>query len=630
MSGLTFGSGTDTAARDAAIALVGAAVVSAGLLLWAGGDWLLVAAVVSALLTLGVVAWFALRLRRAPVAAPHHDWALSHAVAEQAAEPVALTDRAGRLVCANDAYRTQLSPDLSPVEAMSGDEAAAAALTGAARIAWRDGRASPDPLTLAGRRFTVAVQRAGEGEDVLVWQLSRVRDPDLTAEVADALGGELGDRLGRAGGMAVLLYGNGQVRAATRAWSLRATGDLVTPAEGQAVAGLLRTEPSGVIRFAKEGPSGPPLRLLHVPLDEGGGDAVLFAVDEMTAAGAALPGGSELDAITRLIDRVPMRLALVDRDGRLLAMNTAFADFVGEGASARYPGDLVVTDDKGALADHIRRMSGARASSGDLAVRFAAAPDEPVTATVSSLRGLGPVAVLLSLRDDAPSLPARTEVSQQNKMEAVGHLAGGVAHDFNNLLTAILGVCDLMLMRHVPGDPDFDDIQQIRANSNRAASLTRHLLAFSRQQTLRPQVVQLPDLLGEVTHLLKRLLGERIVLTVDHARQQGAVRVDAQQLEQVVVNLAVNARDAMPDGGTLTIETFAVGAREVREMGDKALPVGDYTALQHDRHRRRDSGRGAAQDLRPVLHHEGAGKGHRLGTVHLLRNHPPVGRIHRG
>jgi two-component system cell cycle sensor histidine kinase/response regulator CckA len=170
-------------------------------------------------------------------------------------------------------------------------------------------------------------------------------------------------------------------------------------------------------------------------------------------------------------------------------------------------------------------------------------------------------------------------------MQAVGQLAGGVAHDFNNILTAILGTCDLMMMRHTPGDSDYDDIQQIRSNSNRAASLTRQLLAFSRQQTLRPQVLQLPDVVAEVSHLLTRLLGERIKLQVKHGRGLGPVRADPGQLEQVIVNLAVNARDAMvakdPEGGgTLTLQTFAVSADDVRRMGTDILPIGDYTALK--------------------------------------------------
>src|SRR5665213_1725849 len=203
-------------------------------------------------------------------------------------------------------------------------------------------------------------------------------------------------------------------------------------------------------------------------------------------------------------------------------------------------------------------------------------------------------------------------------MQAVGQLAGGVAHDFNNILTAIIGHCDLMLMRHSPGDSDYDDIQQIRSNSNRAASLTRQLLAFSRQQTLRPQVLQLPDVIAEVSTLLKRLLGETVKLQVKHGRNLGAVRADPGQLEQVIVNLAVNARDAMlakdPNGGgTLTLQTFSVGQDDVRRMGSEILPIADYTAL-----RASDTGTGIAHGVlakifEPFFTTKEVGKGTGLG-----------------
>ncbi|NBU84668.1 MAG: response regulator [Sphingomonadaceae bacterium] len=165
------------------------------------------------------------------------------------------------------------------------------------------------------------------------------------------------------------------------------------------------------------------------------------------------------------------------------------------------------------------------------------------------------------------------------RMQAIGQLAGGVAHDFNNVLTGILGQCDLMLMRHAPGDIDYDDIQQIKNNANRAAALTRQLLAFSRQQTLRPQVLQLPDIVAEISNLLTRLVGEKIDLIVKQGRNLGAIWADPGQLEQVIVNLAVNARDAMPEGGKLIIQTYAVKAAEVKASGNKFLPVTDYTAL---------------------------------------------------
>jgi len=196
--------------------------------------------------------------------------------------------------------------------------------------------------------------------------------------------------------------------------------------------------------------------------------------------------------------------------------------------------------------------------------------------------------VLLGLTDSTEETRLKRQVAQATKMQAVGQLAGGVAHDFNNVLTAILGTCDLMLMRHTPGDSDYDDIQQIRANSNRAASLTRSLLAFSRQQTLKPVVLQLPDVVSEISHMLKRLMGEKVRLVVLHDRDLGPVRADPTQLEQVVVNLVVNARDAMQgasgkrggDGmGTVTIRTRRVTPADVRAMRNEVIPAGEYTAL---------------------------------------------------
>ena len=203
-------------------------------------------------------------------------------------------------------------------------------------------------------------------------------------------------------------------------------------------------------------------------------------------------------------------------------------------------------------------------------------------------------------------------------MQAVGQLAGGVAHDFNNILTGIIGHCDLMLMRHTPGDSDYDDIQQIKNNSNRAASLTRQLLAFSRQQTLRPQILQLPDIVSEISNLLQRLLGETVTLAVKHGRNLGAVRADPGQLEQVIVNLAVNARDAMPRGGTLTIQTYAVSTAEVRKLGSDILPITDYTALSVS-----DTGSGIPPELLPKIFEPffttkdvGKGTGLGLSTVY--------------
>jgi len=204
---------------------------------------------------------------------------------------------------------------------------------------------------------------------------------------------------------------------------------------------------------------------------------------------------------------------------------------------------------------------------------------------------------------------------QSQKMQAVGQLAGGIAHDFNNLLTAIIGFCDLLLLRHKPGDPSFGDIQQIKQNSNRAANLVRQLLAFSRQQTLRPQIQDITDILTEVAHLLRRLIGVNIELSLIHGNDLWPVKVDSGQMEQVLVNMAVNARDAMPDGGELTIETSAVTTTEPISFGQDIMPAGEWVKLEI-----KDTGTGIPADVlehifEPFFTTKDVGKGTGLGLA---------------
>lgn len=172
------------------------------------------------------------------------------------------------------------------------------------------------------------------------------------------------------------------------------------------------------------------------------------------------------------------------------------------------------------------------------------------------------------------------QFAQSQKMQAIGQLAGGVAHDFNNLLTAMIGFCDLLLLRSPPSDPSFADIMQIKQNANRAANLVRQLLAFSRQQTLQPRVLNITDILYELRHLIERLIGEHIDLAVVHGRDLGLVKVDQGQFEQVIINLAVNARDAMPRGGTLTIRTANVHQERQLRRGHESMPAGDYVLIE--------------------------------------------------
>ncbi|HZV56914.1 MAG TPA: ATP-binding protein, partial [Sphingobium sp.] len=408
-----------------------------------------------------------------------------------------------------------------------------------------------------------------------------VRQASIIDDYLRVVEGEAGRQLAQAGIMCAMIGAEGRIRAANPAFVLRATGRADTNMVGRDLAGYMRVDNKGRIFFAQDDGEGASVRLFQIPVrpDDPMGLLLLVMVDDPVAS---VEGITSLAYVETLLSLLPFGLGMADRDGRLLFYNKAFARAAGvleSDVRPSYPVDLVVPEDQAVVADAVRRYAMGAQVSGDIQVRLRAQPDEPVSLSLAGVRGLGEAAVLLSLKDNSEESRLKRQVAQQTKMQAVGQLAGGVAHDFNNILTAIIGHCDLMLMRHTPGDTDYHDIQQIRANSNRAAALTRQLLAFSRQQTLRPQVLQLPDVVSEVSSLLKRLLGENISLDVTHGRNLGAVRADPGQLEQVIVNLVVNARDAMPEGGTVTIRTFSVPAAQVREMKNDFMPIGDYTGL---------------------------------------------------
>ena len=187
---------------------------------------------------------------------------------------------------------------------------------------------------------------------------------------------------------------------------------------------------------------------------------------------------------------------------------------------------------------------------------------------------------LIAVLNDATELKSlEAQFVQSQKMQAIGQLAGGVAHDFNNLLTAISGHCDLLLLRHDQGDPDYGDLVQINQNANRAASLVGQLLAFSRKQTLRPETLDMRDTLADLTHLLNRLVGEKITLTLSHDPVLKPIRADKRQLEQVLMNLVVNARDAMPAGGEIKIVTECKTLAQPLTRDQVSVPSGQYVTV---------------------------------------------------
>lgn len=576
------------------------AVVCSVALVWlVGEDTLTASAYGSALLVVVILGLIiARRAEETDSALPAlPDWSVTVAAIEHPSQAVAVTDRANRLTCANrryiDWFGEQNSPPNIPVSAEAQSH-----LLNLARTAWRDGKcAAPRIADDDGERFwDISVERVGRGENYLVWRFAEVVPRRLGDGVAAEVSGPFGAVLSRAGIELALVGPDGLVLAGTPGLSERALGNARQPTSGQEFVNLLRVDEEDRLFFAAEGQEGTPQTLVHIPLDApearhtsdaDKAPSLMLLIDSSVGVGGGFDSSSQsaMPQLETLLSALSLGIATTDNDGRFLFANKAFLRATGLGGKRlpQYPSDLVIAEDKGPLADAVRRHAKGPAASGDIPVRFASEPDEPVSVGLAGVRGIGEAAVLLSLSDSTEEKRLRRQVAQATKMQAVGQLAGGVAHDFNNVLTAIIGYCDLMQLRHVPGDSDYDDIQQIKANSNRAASLTRQLLAFSRQQTLRPVVLQLPDVVSEVSQLLTRLMGDRIEFSVSHDRNLGAVRADPQQLEQVIVNLAVNARDAMQargDGsGKLTLSTRRIRAADVQRMNVDAMPVHDYTAL---------------------------------------------------
>jgi two-component system cell cycle sensor histidine kinase/response regulator CckA len=281
----------------------------------------------------------------------------------------------------------------------------------------------------------------------------------------------------------------------------------------------------------------------------------------------------------------PVGFALIDRFGRLEEANRALGDLFGVAAQDLIGQKLIgfINDeDRRELATRLAGAAGGLGHLGPVEVRLKGPRERTCVVFLSRLDAVdgGDGGLMLHFIDVSEQKNLEIQFAQSQKMQAVGQLAGGVAHDFNNLLTAMIGFCDLLLMRFRPGDPSFADIMQIKQNANRAANLVRQLLAFSRQQTLQPRILDITEVLIELSHLLRRLIGENIELKVVHERDLGLVKVDQGQLEQVIINLAVNARDAMPGGGTLKIRTANVAQAAALRRGPEVMPPGDYVLIE--------------------------------------------------
>ncbi len=291
-------------------------------------------------------------------------------------------------------------------------------------------------------------------------------------------------------------------------------------------------------------------------------------------------------------ESLPVALMRFAGDGKLRAANRAARELLG------------LSDDEDALfhdlfeglgrsvADWLADVAVERAPSGSEVLRLRKSDSDAFyQITLRRMVERGRTSVLAVLNDATALKTLEAQFVQSQKMQAIGQLAGGIAHDFNNLLTAISGHCDLLLLRHDRADPEYADLVQIHQNANRAAALVGQLLAFSRKQTLKLERVDLQEVLSDLTHLLARLVGERVQLKLAHAIDLGHIRADKRQLEQVIMNLVVNARDAMPDGGTIRLETEALTLHEELCRDRAIVPAGEYAVI-----RVLDTGAGIPQD----------------------------------
>ena len=285
----------------------------------------------------------------------------------------------------------------------------------------------------------------------------------------------------------------------------------------------------------------------------------------------------------QLFAKAPAGIALIGPEGAIEECNDALGRLIGREPKALRSlslFDLVAKGDVEALKTAL--SPEAHAQVPPLEVHLASDEGPVCTLFVNRTEGSdGKLAgFVVHFIDSTEQKNLERQFAQSQKMQAVGQLAGGIAHDFNNLLTAMIGFSDLLLLRHRPGDQSFADIMQIKQNANRAANLVRQLLAFSRQQTLQPRLLNLTDILAELSHLLRRLIGENIELKMSHGRDLGMIKADQGQLEQVIINLAVNARDAMPEGGVLTIQTGNEKVEKRRKSKDESMPPGSYTVIE--------------------------------------------------
>lgn len=500
------------------------------------------------LLAPAVATSIVLTLRRSSSASRSAEAEIFRKLCANAIGPAVMTTRSGSILALNGhaENRWGKGPGLAVVLADAAEDPEALAYR-LINQAGREGRADfqPDPKAPESE-----VRVLSAGPDRFVWLFGIRNHPDTRSAIEDV------PHFRRSAEGEVI-------------WMNAEAARLLTGLE-DATAKPEAIRADGILRVGGDDPS--QYRVCVQSAGDGTEEVFLFSCDPDETSGWLDDG---------FLDDLPVALARLRPDGSLDYANRAAVALVGEQLQPGVQLGSVIVGMGRSIAERLSETMRGR-EQGRSEVARGRIEDREVFLQVSMSRvihnGTGFVLAVLSDATELKTLEAQFVQSQ--KMQAVGQLAGGVAHDFNNLLTAINGHCDLMLLRHDSSDTDYADLMQIRQNANRAAALVRQLLAFSRKQTLRPKTLHLYDTLSELTHLLNRLLGEKVKLTIDHDTDLFPVRVDERQLEQVVMNLVVNARDAMPDGGVVNLRTRREILGEDLERDRATVPSGSYVVIE--------------------------------------------------
>jgi two-component system cell cycle sensor histidine kinase/response regulator CckA len=545
------------------------------------------------------------------------------AFADNLPDAVLIADSAGRVIYANEAYRDFLgsnsgTPVLSPDRALAANPYIAEQIFRLTRAA-QQGKAVKEELRLPGgingggsapRWFRIAVRPmpdvpgSGRKNGLLVWQIAEVTSErerqeasfeKLQAAIAYLDNASAGfftvDGEGRVDYLNATLaqwLGHDIAELATRRLTLK---DIMSDDSAALFAQSWRDVPNNGTRridldLAKADGTMLPVRIMHRVSPQGSKEGLLHALVLNLAPGGAAESGAAEVRFARLFNSAPVAIATLDGDGAIRTTNAAFARLFGRKIDAT-SGKVLLADIAAAEGDKALRRAVDAAVGGEgmvepVDVVLVADKDRSVRFYLSPVGHTdveGEAAIAYAI-DTTEQRALEMQFAQSQKMQAIGQLAGGIAHDFNNMLTAIIGFSDFLLLNHRPTDPAFQDIMNIKQNANRAAGLVRQLLAFSRQQTLRLELLQLGDVLPDLSELLGRLIGENVELKLETSGDLWPVRTDLNQFEQVIVNLAVNARDAMPGGGKLIIRTANVGPADLVLFNQHRIEPGDYVMIE--------------------------------------------------